>query len=147
MSIFEPIPRESAWDEETQELEDPPSPDDSALPSRSLDPRSIRIAGLAVLAIVIAGLVASNAAGPASRPQPLVPSHVDPGAAAVEQTEAKRSVPTAGPSASPSVEPVDSSDDDAPRWQAPDDSSDNYSLSGDSKWDRKPGKGHGRGRG
>jgi len=146
MSIFEPIPRESRWDDGTQDFDEVPPDDDSVPTAGSIDPRSIRIAGLAVLAIVIAGLVASNAAGPASRP-PLVPSHVDPGAAAVEQTEAKRNVPTAGPSASPSVEPVDSSDDDAPRWQAPDDSSDNYSSSGDSKWDSKPGKGHGRGRG
>ena len=146
MSIFEPIPRESRVDDGTQEFDDARSDDDPAHTGKSLDPRSIRIAGLAVLAIVIAGLVASNLAEPESRPQRLVPTRVDPGAAAVEQTEAKRSVPTAGPSASPSVEPIDEGDDDAPTWQAPDGSSDGDS-SGDPKWDSKPGKGHGRGRG
>jgi len=146
MSIFEPIPRESAWDEETQELEDAPLRGDVDLPGRSFDPRSIRIAGVAVVAIVVTGLFVSNTAQPESRPQPLVPSRVDPGAAAVEQAEAKRAVPAAGPSASPSAAPVDKAQDDAttddaPTWQAPD-----YSSSGGSKWHAKPGKGHGRGR-
>jgi len=142
MSIFEPIPRASAWDEETQELEDIAAHDDDSVPGPSLDPRSIAIAGFAVVAIVITGLFVSNMAQPESRPQPLVPAHVDPGAAAVEQTEAKPTVPTAGDSAPPSVEPVDeaqqeSSTDDGSTWQA----------RGDSKRDDKPGKGHGHGRG
>jgi hypothetical protein len=150
MSIFEPIPRESRWDEDTQELADVPSREDSDPQHASFDPRSITIAGLAVVAIVITGLVVSNMADPQSRPQPLVPSRVDPGAAAVEQAEAKRPVPTARPSAS--VEPADgtqeeSTTDDAPTWQAPDVSSDDYASSGGSKWDSKPGKGHGRGHG
>ena len=142
MSIFEPIPRASAWDEETHELEDAPAHDDDAVPGPSLDPRSIVIAGFAVLAIVITGLLVSNMARPESRPQPLVPSHVDPGAAAVEQAEAQRPVPTAAASASPSAEPVDEaqqdpSTDDARTWQA----------RGGSKRDDKPSKGHGHGRG
>ena len=146
MSIFEPIPRESRLD--VDEFDEARSDDEPGPAAGSLDPRSIKIAGLAVIAIVVAGLVASNTADPESRPRPLVPSRVDPGAASVEQTEAKRTVPTAGPSASPSVEPVDEGDDDAPTWQAPDDSSDDYASSGDSRWgDNKPGKGHGRGRG
>jgi hypothetical protein len=140
MSIFEPIPRESRWDEDAQELDEPPW-DDGAAPTAGFDPRSITIAGLVVIAIVIAGLVASNAGDPSSRPEPLVPARVNPGAAAVEQVEAKQSAPSADPS---SVERGDESDDDAPSWQAPDESSDNAS-SGDSKWDSKPGKGHGHG--
>ena len=141
MSIFEPIPRESRWDEDTQELDEAQWDDDA--PTAGFDPRSITIAGLVVIAIVITGLVASNAADPASRPEPLVPAHVSPGAAAVEQVEAKPSAPDA----SPSVESKDESDDDAPSWQAPNDSSDDFASSGDSKWDSKPGKGHGRGHG
>jgi len=134
MSIFEPIPRESRGDEDTQELDEAPS-EDGAAPTAGFDPRSITIAGLVVIAIVIAGLVASNAADPGSRPQPLIPARVNPGAAAVEQVEAKQSAPD--PSASPSDESKDESDDDAPGWQAPN----------DSKWDSKPGKGHGKGHG
>jgi hypothetical protein len=144
MSIFEPIPREPRWDEDTQELDEARWEDGSA-PTAGFDPRSITIAGLVVIAIVIAGLVASNAADPASRPQPLVPARVNPGAAAVEQVEAKQSAPD--PSASPSVKSTDEGDDDAPRWQAPNDSSDDFAPSRDSKWDSKPGKGHGHGRG
>ncbi|HUS21230.1 MAG TPA: hypothetical protein VMZ66_04370 [Aeromicrobium sp.] len=145
MSIFEPIPRESHWDEDTQELDEAQWDDDA--PTAGFDPRSITIAGLVVIAIVIAGLVASNAADPASRPQPLVPARVNPGAAAVEHVEAKQSAPSADPSASPSVESKDGGGDDAPRWQAPNDSSDDFASSGDSKWDSKPGKGHGNGHG
>ena len=143
MSIFEPIPRESRWDEDTQELDEAQWDDNAS--TAGFDPRSITIAGLAVIAIVIAGLVASNAADPASRPQPLVPARVNPGAAAVEQVESEQSAPD--PSASPSDESKDESDDDAPSWQAPNDSSDDSPSSGDSKWDSKPGKGHGNGHG
>lgn len=149
MSIFEPIPREPRWDDAgTQELDDVGSDDESIPAGGSLDPRSIKIAGASVAAIVIAGLVASNMAEPESRPERLVPSRVEPGAAAVEQTEAKRSVPAVGSSASPSAEPVDQAKDDgdtddAPAWQEPDDSR----WSGDRKWEDKPGKGNGRGRG
>ena len=149
MSIFEPIPRESRWDADAQGLDDASS-DDHSVPSSggSLDPRSIKIAGASVAAIVIAGLVASNMAEPEARPERLVPSRVEPGAAAVEQAEAKRSVPAVRPSASPSAVPVDEADgdadsDDAPAWQDPDDSR----WSGDGKWEDKPGKGNGRGRG
>jgi hypothetical protein len=142
MSIFEPIPRESRWDEDTHELDEAQWDDDA--PTAGFDPRSITIAGLVVIAIVITGLVASNAADPASRPEPLVPARVNPGAAAVEQVEAKQSAPD--PSATPSVEAEDVGDDDAPEWQ-PNDSSDGFASSGDSKWDSKPGKGHGRGHG
>ena len=147
MSIFQPIPRDSRWDEGMQGLDDAPS-DDAVPASGSLDPRSIKIAGASVAAIVIAGLVASNMAEPETRPERLVPSRVEPGAAAVEQTEAKRSVPAVRPSSSPSVVPVDEANgdadtDDAPARQEPDDSR----WSGEDKWKDKPGKGNGRGRG
>ena len=142
MSIFEPIPREPRWDSGTQELDDAVPDDGSVRPSGSLDPRSIKIAGASVAAIVIAGLVASNMAEPESRPERLVPARVEPGAAAVEQDEVQRSVPTADPSASPSVEPVD----EEPSGQGTDDSGHESRWSGDGKWDNKPGKGKGRGR-
>jgi len=149
MSIFEPIPRESRWDAGAQGLDDA-TPDDHAVPSsgRSLDPRSIMIAGASVTAIVIAGLIASNMAEPEARPERLVPSRVEPGAAAVEQAEAKRSVPAVRPSASPSAVPVDEANgdadtDDVPAWEEPEDSR----WSGEDKWNDKPGKGNGRGRG
>jgi len=145
MSIFEPIPRESRWDEGSQEPDEAPVGDDTAPPGGSLDPRSIRIAGLVVVAIVVAGLVASNTAEPEDRPQRLVPARVDPGAAAVEQAEAKRPVPTADASAS--VDPADEADGDAPTWDEPEDSGDDSRWSGDTKSDNKPGKGRGRGRG
>jgi hypothetical protein len=141
MSIFEPIPRESGWDEDAQEFDDARW-DEGPGPTAGFDPRSITIAGLVVIAIVIAGLVASNAADPSSRPEPLVPARVNPGAAAVEQVEAKQSAPTADPSASPSAESVDESDGDA----QVDDGTDAH-ASGDSKRDSKPGKGHGNGHG
>ena len=149
MSIFEPIPREPRWDDAgTQRLDDVVSDDESIPAGGSLDPRSIKIAGASVVAIVIAGLVASNMAEPESRPERLVPARVEPGAAAVEHAEAKRSVPAVRPSASPSVEPADEAGgdgdtDDAPAWQEPDDSR----WSGDGKWGDKPGKGRGHGRG
>ena len=147
MSIFEPIPRESRWDAGTQRLDETPSDDDSAPARGSLDPRSIKIAGVSVAAIVIAGLVVSNMAEPEARPQRLVPARVEPGAAAVEQAEAKRGVPAARPSAAPTVEPVDevsgdADTDDAPAWPSSDDSQ----WSGGGKWDNKPGKGNGHGR-
>ena len=67
-----------------------PSSDDDSVPAGgSLDPRSIKIAGASVAAIVIAGLVASNMAEPEARPERLVPARVEPGAAAVEQAEAE----------------------------------------------------------
>jgi hypothetical protein len=142
MSIFEPIPRESRFDDVTQELDEDLT-DDVAAPAgaaRSLDPRSIVVAGGVVAAIVVAGLVVSNLADPVSRSRPLVAERVDPGAAAVEQVEAKKPVPTADASVSPSVEDArdDQSDsDDAPAWKSPDDSGGNR--------DDKPGKGNGRG--
>ncbi|HJR89627.1 MAG TPA: hypothetical protein VJ782_05650 [Aeromicrobium sp.] len=143
MSIFEPIPRESRFDDVTQELDEELT-DDVAAPDRgSLDPRSIVIAGGVVAAIVVAGLVVSNLAEPVSRSRPLVAERVNPGAAAVEQVEAKRPAPTEDASASPSVEPVD--EDDAPAGDAPNDSGDDHS-SGSDKRDSKPGKGNGRGR-
>ena len=142
MSIFEPIPREPRWDDaDTQRLDEVVSDDESIPDSGSLDPRSIKIAGASVAAIVIAGLVASNMAEPDARPERLVPARVEPGAAAVEQAEAKQVVPTAGPSASPAVEPAD----EAPLRQGSDDSDDGSRWSGDGKWDNKPGKGKGRG--
>jgi len=144
MSIFEPIPRE--WDEATRQIDVPPSDDNPAIHGTSLDPRSIKIAGGVLMAIVIAGLVASNLAEPEARPRPLVASRVDPGAAAVEQAEAKKSVPTSGPSASPSAEPVNEADGDAELDSGTDEAS-SWRTSDDSKWDNKPGKGRGRGRG
>jgi len=151
MSIFEPIPREPDVDG-TRELDAAAWDDDSAPVGGSFDPRSIWIAGIVVVGIVIAGLVASNTAEPESRVRPAVASRVDPGAAAVEQTEVKQNVPTVGSSASPAAEPVDETSDtdtdDASTWQAPEGSGDD-SWSGDSKWDGKPdkpGKGNGRGR-
>ncbi len=146
MSIFEPISRESRADDGTHEFDDAAWDEDSAPTGGSFDPRSIWIAGLVVSGIVAAGLVVSNASDPEPRTRPAVASRVDPGAAAVEQTEVKQSVPTAGPSASPTVEPVDETSDtdtdDAPTWQAPEESSDG-SRSGKPD---KPGKGHGHGR-
>jgi hypothetical protein len=140
MSIFEPIPRESRLDEGTYELDAAPLDGDAAYAGGSLDLRSIRFAGLVVAGVVVTGLVVSNAArSEPQQPRPSVAARVDPGAAAVEQDEAKLSVPTADPSASPD-ESEDEASDDSPTWQEPDDA-----RSGDSKRD-KPGKGHGRGR-
>lgn len=144
MSIFEPIPREPRWDEDTQELDDAWSDGDAVPASGSLDPRSIKIAGVTVTAIVIAGLVASNMAEPEERPERLVPARVEPGAAAVEQAEVKRSVPTTDPAGSTAGEPAEETDDDASRYDGPRDGS---RWSGDGKWGDKPGKGNGRGRG
>jgi len=146
MSIFEPIPREFRSDDGTGEFDDTAWDGDHAPTGGSFDPRSIRIAGIVVSGIVVAGLVISNAAEPEQQRRPAVASRVDPGAAAVEQTEVKQRVPTVGPSASPSVvEPVDEaasddavSDDDVATWQAP--------KGRDDKPD-KPGKGRGHGRG
>jgi hypothetical protein len=145
MSIFEPIPRESRSDDGTRELDAIPPGDEPVPAGGSLDPRSIRIAGLVVAVIVAIGLVVSNAArSDPQQPRPSVAARVDPGAAAVEQDEAKPSVPTA--SASPS-DASDEVDDDSSTWQEPEGSRDDYSWSGDSKRDDRPGKGHGRGRG
>jgi len=146
MSIFEPIPRGSRWDDDTRELDAIPSDDEPGHTRGSLDPRSIRIAGLAVAGIVVTGLLVSNAARPdPQQTRPAIAARVDPGAAEVEQSEARRSVPAEDDSASPSAE--DESDDDSSTWQEPEDSSDDSSWSDGSKRDDKPGKGHGHGRG
>ncbi len=149
MSIFEPIPRESRSNHDAPEFDDTLPDAGATPPGGSFDPRSITIAGLVVTGIVVTGLVVSNSARPESQPRPLVASRVDPGAAAVEQVEARPTAPTAGPSAAASAEPVDEaastdSDDEWSGWQQPEDSSDD-SSSGGSKWDDKPGRGHGRG--
>jgi hypothetical protein len=141
MSIFEPIPRDSGWDEDDPDLDGARWDDGTAPAAAQLDPRSILIAGVVVIAIVIMGLVVSNMAQPDSRPERLVPSRVDPGAAAVEQVEAKQSAPD--PSASPSVE---SDEEDGGDAQV-DAGADDTHASGGFKWDGKPGKGHGRGHG
>jgi hypothetical protein len=151
MSIFEPIPRESGMDERTHELDEVDWDVDSTPAGGSFDPRSIWIAGLVVSGIVGVGLVVSNSAEPEAQQRSTVASRVDPGAAAVEQAEVKQSVPTAGPTASASVELVDedgTDSDEAPTWQEPEDSSDD-AWSGDSSRDDKPdkpGKGRGHGR-
>jgi hypothetical protein len=144
MSIFEPIPREPRWGEDTQELDVAWSDGDAVPTSGSLDPRSIKIAGITVIVIVIAGLVASNMAEPEDRPDRLVTARVEPGAAAVEQAEAKRSVPTTDPTGSTAGEPDDETDGDAGKY---DGSRHDSRWSGDGKWGDKPGKGNGRGRG
>jgi hypothetical protein len=136
MSIFEPIPRESHWDDDEEEDEEDDFP-----PTGPFDPRSIRIAGIAVSGLVLLGLIVSNAADRESQPRPLLPSvQVDPGAAAVEQADATRAArrPTAAPTTP--VEPADA--EDAPRWQGRGDDSDDK-TSGRAKWDDKPGNGNG----
>ena len=148
MSIFEPIPRGSRWDDEDED----DGEDDDLLPARGfLDPRSIRIGGAVVAGIVVLGLFVANRAERDPGQRPLVPSvQVDPGAAAVEQVDVSPSAPppTTGPSPSPTTEPVDSGD--APSWQQPDDSRDDGFDDREfrrSKGDDKPGNGNGRGRG
>jgi hypothetical protein len=145
MSIFEPIPRESHWDDDEEEDEEDDFP-----PSGPFDPRSIRIAGIAVSGLVLLGLIVSNTAEREPQPRPLLPSvQVDPGAAAVEQADATRAArrPTAAPttpvdiSDSDSIEPVDT--EDAPRWQGRGDYDSDDKTSGRSKWEDKPGNGNG----
>lgn len=146
MSIFEPTPRGARADDETQEFDDAAWAN-LAPPRGFLDPRSIRIAGLVVSGIVAVGLVASNTAEPEPRPRAAVASRVDPGAAAVEQTEAQP-VPTADPSAPASADPVDATDDTYSAdggLQLPEGSGDDR-WSGKPKGDDKPGRGRGHGR-
>jgi hypothetical protein len=131
-----------------------PRPDgeagDEAAPARSFDPRSIRIAAIVTGALVVLGLLVSHAARPDTGLSPALSSKIAPGAAAVEQSE-HAPAPT-----QPSVAPVSveddqpasdstaSSDDTQSTWQEPQPSSDGAASSYDGKWDRKPGKGHGR---
>ena len=154
MSIFEPIPRESHSDEDAPEFDEALS-EEVAPDGQAFDPRSIIIAGLVVAGIVVTGLVVSNLARQEAQPRPLVAARVDPGAAEVEQAEINRPVPTVTPSASASAGPVEEADpaddlgvdsdtDGLSQWQQPQDASDD-DVFGGSKWDDKPGRGHGRG--
>ncbi len=147
MSIFEPIPRESHWDDDEEEGDE----EADFPPSGPFDPRSIRIAGIVVSGLVLLGLIVSNTAEREPQPRPLLPSvQVDPGAAAVEQADATEVVrrPTAAPTTAPieisdgdSIEPVDTGD--APTWQDRGDYDYDDKASGRSKWDDKPGNGNG----
>jgi len=134
MSIFEPIPRESRWDDSGQEYDEATSHEELGPEHGSLDPRSIKIAGLVLASLVLVGLIVSNIAEPEPRPRPPVAA-VDPGAAAIEDAEATQSDTPATDEPEDDVEPVD-------------DDVDTETSSGGSKRDgAKPGKGHGRGRG
>lgn len=143
MSIFEmPSAAQSRPDEAMAQDE----------PRGGLDPRSVRIAGIITAALVVLGLMVSNAARPDPDVRPAVTSRVAPGAAAVEQAE---NVPAP---AQPSVAPPNVDDEetavseepappesDAPAWQDEQPISAESDSSGDGKWeDRHPGKGHGR---
>ena len=145
MSIFEPIPRESHWDDDEEEGDE----EDDFPPSGPFDPRSIRIAGIVVSGLVLLGLIVSNPAEREPQPRPLLPSvQVDPGAAAVEQADATQVVrrPTAAPTTAPveisdgdRIEPVDTGD----AWQERGDDDSDDKASGRPHWDDKPGKGNG----
>lgn len=131
MSIFEPIPRESRWEDGGQELNEATSNEEPGPEHGSLDPRSIKIAGLVLASLVVVGLIVSNIAEPEPRPRPPVAA-VDPGAAAIEHAEATQSDAPA----------TDQADDNEPA----EDDVDTDPPSRGSKWDGdKPGKGHGRG--
>ncbi len=139
MSIFEPIPRESHWEDE-----EPDDEEDDFIPAGPSGPRSIRIAGIVVAGIALFGLIVSNVAEREPQPRPLLPSvQVDPGAAAVEGVDVPQTIaPSASASTAPldtdsSIEPVDTGDRDG--------IDDRESRR--SKGDDKPGNGNGRGRG
>lgn len=149
MSIFDPIPRESRWDERDdggQEFDDATSDDELAPERTSLDPRSIKIAGLVLASVVALGLIVSNTAEPETRPRSIA-VRVDPGAAAIDHAEAAQvdRQPAASASAPPAADDTNRADDDAEPVEY---EVDTDAPSRESKWDDgKPGKGNGRGRG
>ena len=120
-------------------------------PRRGFDPRSVQVAGIITAALVVLGLLVSNAAKPDAEPRPALSSKAGPGAAAIEEAEDVQAPTQPSPSVAPptaeSEEPVAedpaSSESDEPAWQQPQDTAETDS-SGDGKWADHPGKGHGR---
>ncbi len=142
MSIFEPMTRASGAghaSESDGSLDD--LFEEADLPGWSLDPRSIRIAGVVLGGIVLAGLVVTNTAQREPHPRPLAPSvQVDPGAAAVEElesTQVRRPAPV--PTTSAPAAPVEISDEASIELVK-----DERPGKGWKSKDDKPGKGHGR---
>jgi hypothetical protein len=119
-------------------------------PSRGFDPRSVQIAAVVTAALVVLGLLVSNAAKPDSAPRPALASKVGPGAAAVEEAD-NAPAPVVQSSAPANVDDDEaaaadestSGESDASIWQEPQPVTSDTESSGDSKWDRHPGKGHG----
>lgn len=130
---------------------DEPARDGDA-PQRGFDPRSVQIAGIITAAIVVLGLLVSNAARPEAQTRPVLSSKVAPGAAAVEEAEnSSPAQPSVAPPTTAAEEPVVDEpvapESDVPAWRESDTSSDyyaDYAEPGDGKREGHPGKGHGR---
>lgn len=129
MSIFDPIvPDRRSADLGTIVDEWPSAESVPGPPSRgrSFDPRSIQIAGLITVGLVVLGILVSNAAKPDPGPRPGLASRVEPGAAAVEQVDLAPNDVSQGANDEPADLPGDvvDGDEDSSDGQSSDSSSD-----------------------